>query len=265
MRVSLIITTYNWVEALELSILSALNQTTLPDEIVIADDGSDNRTKEMIDKISKKSIVNIVHSWQEDRGFRASSSRNKAIVKSSYEYIILIDGDMILDKEFIKEHKEHSQKGCFIQGSRVLLNHIKSKEVLLNKNMSFNFLSKNIDNRINAIHSKILSKTFMTITQEHRGIKTCNLSFFRVDCIDVNGFNEDFVGWGREDSEFVERLYNYGIKRKNIKFNCIAYHIWHNENSRVSLKKNDTILNNTIVAKLKWCDNGIDKYIKGTK
>jgi len=87
-----------------------------------------------------------------------------------------------------------------------------------------------------------LSSIFSNKNNNLRGIKTCNMSFFKEDCLKVNGFNGDFIGWGREDSEFVVRLLNSGVHRQNIKFNCIAYHIWHSENTRESLKVNDETL-----------------------
>ena len=92
MRVSLIITTYNWPESLFLVLKSIENQTIVPEEVVIADDGSTVETKEIIVKFQKDSNLNIIHSWQEDNGFRAAKSRNKAIAKSCGDYIILIDG-----------------------------------------------------------------------------------------------------------------------------------------------------------------------------
>ena len=53
----------------------------------------------------------------------------------------------------------------------------------------------------------------------------------------------------REDSEFVVRLLNNNILRQNIKFSAIAYHIFHNENSRKMLAINDEILDNAITKK----------------
>jgi len=262
MKCSLIITTYNWPEALELSILSVFEQSKLPDEIIIADDGSTDETKNLVEKLSKKSPIPLIHSWQDDRGFRASRSRNLAIARSKNNYIILIDGDMILHKNFVNDHISNSKDGCFIQGSRVIITKKKSKKVLLSKQLTFCFLEKGLKNRLNAIHNNIFKFFFKTYTKSHEGIKTCNISFFKNDCINVNGFNEEFIGWGREDSEYVERLYNSGIQRKNIKFNCVAYHIWHNENSRNFLCINDDILQKAIDEKSKWCDNGINKYME---
>ena len=249
MTCSLIITTYNWPKALELVLNSALEQSELPDEIIIADDGSGDETKELVEKFAKTSAIPIIHSWQDDDGFRAARSRNKAISKANSEYIVLIDGDMVLHKDFIKDHKKNAQKGYFIQGGRVLLEE--------GNTTNFSFFDSGIKNRKNTIHSNFLSSIFSVKKDTLKGIKTCNMSFFKDDCLKVNGFNEDFEGWGREDSEFVVRLFNSGIKRQTIKFNCIAYHIWHNENSRESLSKNDEILENAIKNKLIWCENGI--------
>jgi predicted glycosyltransferase involved in capsule biosynthesis len=87
------------------------------------------------------------------------------------------------------------------------------------------------------------------------------MGFWKKDVVKVNGFNEDFTGWGREDSEFAARLLNAGIKRKNIRFNAIGYHLYHNENTRKNLNKNDEILQKTISEKMVRCNNGIDKYL----
>ena len=81
----------------------------------------------------------------------------------------------------------------------------------------------------------------------------------------ANGFNEDFEGWGREDSEFFVRLMNYGIKRKTLRFNSIQFHLWHKINSRKALLKNDQLLKETINEKLIWCEQGIAQFLKNEK
>ncbi len=263
MRASLIITTYNRPDALELVLESALKQSLKDFEIVIADDGSKDETKKVIKKFQEKSNIKIIHSWQEDIGFRAAMARNRAVAKSTGEYLIFIDGDMVLDKDFILNHLEVAKRGVFIQGSRVLLNKTLTKEVLKTKEISFSLFQKGIKNRKNMIKSKTLSKIFSKYTTSLRGIKTCNFALFREDFFRVNGFDNRFIGWGREDSEFAVRLLNSGIKRKNIKFLAIAYHLWHQENSRESLSQNDERLEKAIKEKLTWTEDGIDKFLKG--
>jgi glycosyltransferase involved in cell wall biosynthesis len=261
MRLSLIITTYNRPDALLLVLRSIEGQITLPYEVIIADDGSTNDTKEVVTSFQEKSDIRVIHSWQEDSGFRAARSRNKAISKSNGDYIVLIDGDMILHPEFINDHINNAQPSYFVQGSRVLLTQDKTKQALDHQKINFSLLSNGLQNRKNAIHSNSLSTLFSNKKNTLRGIKSCNLAFFKQDCISVNGFNNEFVGWGREDSEFIMRLLNSGINRKNVRFNAIQFHLWHNENIRDSLEKNDAILQEAIENRTKWCNNGIDSYI----
>jgi len=261
MRVSLIITTYNRSDALLLVLRSVENQSILPFEVVIADDGSNNNTREVIDNFQSSSNINVIHSWQKDNGFRAAKSRNKAIARSSGEYIILIDGDMVIHPEFVQDHISNAQMSFFVQGNRVLLTKNATKSLLEKKDTKLSFFSRGIKNRKNAIYSVLLSKLFSKKKNYLRGIKTCNMSFFKKDCIAINGFNNNFEGWGREDSEFAIRLLNSGINRKNLRFSGIQFHLWHTENTRVSLRQNDVILNSSISNNSKWCSNGIEKYL----
>jgi len=261
MRVSLIITTYNWPESLFLVLKSIENQTIVPEEVVIADDGSTVETKEVITKFQKDSELNIIHSWQEDNGFRAAKSRNKAIAKSYGDYIILIDGDIILHPKFIQDHVNNAKVGYFIQGSRVLLTQDITEQRIISKKISFSFFSKGLNSKKNSIHSNFLSKIFSTYKNSLRGTRCCNIAFFKQDCINVNGFNNEFEGWGREDSEFVVRLLNNGLNRKNLRFNAIQYHLWHKESDKKSIEYNNQLLHKSIENKLKVCKKGINKYI----
>ena len=87
------------------------------------------------------------------------------------------------------------------------------------------------------------------MTNKLNMIQTCNMAFFKNDCLRVNGFNEDFIGWGREDSDFAAKLLHSGVKRRDLKFKGIGYHIHHEGNSREMLQRNhqiylDTLKNN---------------------
>ncbi len=118
-----------------------------------------------------------------------------------------------------------------------------------------------MNSRKNSIHSNFLSRIFSAKKNSIRGTRCCNIAFFKQDCINVNGFNNEFEGWGREDSEFVMRLLNSGLNRKIVRFNVVQYHLWHKESNRKSLDYNNQLLNNSIEKKLKVCKKGINKYI----
>lgn len=264
MKLSLIITTYNWEDALEVALLSAFEQTRLPDEIIVADDGSKKETRELVEAMKNDAPVPIHHSWQEDKGFRLARSRNRAMVKAQGEYIILIDGDVVLEKHFIEDHLKFRRPGYFIQGTRVLLNSSLSERVLSRKRMERGFCYKGVENRKNCLRSNLLSQLFSFSSSSLVGVKTCNFAFNKSDAVAVNGFNEEFVGWGREDSEFIVRLLNNGVRRQNMKFNGLVYHLYHPMNDRARLQQNDVILQETIDQKLTWCENGISQHEKST-
>lgn len=262
---SLIVSTYNRDDALELTLLSVLQQTELPSEVIVADDGSGDATKELIQKYRKILPIPIYHCWHEDLGFRLATIRNKAIAMANCEYIVMIDGDIIMSEHFISSHKKNARLGQFIQGSRVLLQPDLTQEVLRNKRVSFGFFAKGITNRFNTIYSPLLSAFLSFYSNKPNRIRGANLSFWKDDVIKVNGFNEDFVGWGREDSEFAVRLKNVGISRKHLKFAGFGYHLYHKESSREALRKNDLILERAISEQLISCQNGIGKYLKMEK
>ncbi len=258
--VSLIISTYNRADALALIFESILQQVELPDEVIIADDGSTDATRQVITAYQQKLTVPINHCWHEDQGFRLAAIRNKAIAKAQHAYIILIDGDIVMHRLFIYDHKQAAQSGTFLQGTRVLLGKEVTETAISTLQTTFSIFSNQIKNRINMLRFPLLRKIFVGYQHPLKGIRSCNSSFWRQDAINVNGFNEAFGSWGREDSEFAARLQHNGIKRINLKFSALAYHL-HHPVTQNNLSDNDTLLATTLQQKRTWCDVGIQQYL----
>ena len=262
-RVSIVITTYNRPDYLRKVIEGYMNQTILPHEIVIADDGSTHETGLTIKRLQQSSNIKIFHVWHEHNGFRAATIRNKAIASSSGDYIIVSDDDSIPCRTLVEDHITHAEKGYFIQGHRVLLGKHISKEFtfwdISFKKLFLLYIKGEAKNILNAIQ---LPFPLIRISQSLKGIRSCNMSFFKNDFINVNGFNEDFIGWGKEDSELVVRFYKYGLKRKDIKFRANSYHLYHTHYDRSNLPKNVLLLRQSIGQKEYYCKNGVDKYLK---
>jgi len=118
-----------------------------------------------------------------------------------------------------------------------------------------------VENRKNCVRSLLLARLFSFRSRRLPGVKTCNFAFWREDALAINGFNEEFVGWGREDSEFTARLLNTGVRRQNLKFCALGYHLHHSMNERDRLVINDSILRRTIDEKLRRCERGVDQYL----
>lgn len=258
--VSLAITTFNRPDALHLVLKSVMTQTVLPKEIIIADDGSGDETKKMIEEWKSQSNLTIKHVWHVDEGFRAAKIRNEAIKVAESPYLIFIDGDIVLHKNFIEDHIKFAKRGVWVQGSRVLVSKSRTEQLISDGKTQLKWFQKGVKNKLNAMRMPFFSKLyFLKSRRDLESTKTCNLAFWKDDAYLVNGFDEDFVGWGREDSEFVARLMHSGIKRKDLKFSAIAYHLEHPYNSRAALPENDERLKQTVELKKMICANGLVK------
>jgi glycosyltransferase involved in cell wall biosynthesis len=256
MKISLIITTYNWPEALNAVLESVKMQSMLPYEVIIADDGSTAETTSLITKNQTNFPVSLLHSWQQNKGFRAALSRNKAINKVTGEYVIIIDGDIFLPKNFVKSHALTAKSGQFIQGTRVLLNPKQSQKVLSSYKLP-SPLSVGINNRHNTIYNTYLSALCSNFFNHCYKAKSCNMSFWLDDIKKVNGFNNDFIEWGYEDNEVHQRLLNIKLKGLYMRFLGSGYHLYHPECSREQLNTNKNLLQKTIAEKLTFCQNGL--------
>lgn len=261
---SLIISTYNWPEALRLTLMSVQRQTIAPSEIIIADDGSNQSTKNLIDLFRTKLRIPIIHIWHEDKGFRLAAIRNKSFAHSKYKYIIQVDGDVILHHNFIKDHLLASRRGYLLQGSRALLGETYSQKLLEHQSIDINRLHPDIRRRENAIRIPSLSKLLLDKYKNRFPVyyaRGANMSFWKEDLVNVNGYDENFEGWGHEDSDLTLRLMNNGIKKRIIKFAAIVYHIYHPEKKNEDLEhKNRKILETAFLDKKVWTNSGMDQH-----
>ncbi len=245
-RTSLIISTYNWPEALIICLKSVATQNILPDEIIVADDGSGEETKKIIDQYIEISKVTVKHVWQEDNGFRLARIRNLAIKSSAGDYLIFIDGDIILHPNFIKDHLNTLTINKFVSGSRVLLSKKESESRLGTERTKFFFPFYDAKNKLNGLRNAYLSKLFSKSNSGIYNLRGCNMAFWKKDIYEVNGFDERFTGWGREDSDIAFRLMQAGKTKFKLKFSAIQYHLFHNEKDRSLFGRNNKVLNETI-------------------
>jgi glycosyltransferase involved in cell wall biosynthesis len=260
MTATLIISTYNWPEALELCLLSVLNQSKMPLEVIIADDGSKLETKLLIEKYEKKFTVPLNHVWHEDKGFRKCIILNKAISEAKSDYIIQIDGDVILHKDFIKDHLSFSKKGTYVRGNRCMIGKIKTKKLIDSKTILISYLSNNLKFREHGFRSVFLNR--LKNSQEKPisdGVFGSNISFYKNDFIAINGYNNDFQGWGAEDKELAQRLVNYGVNQRKMKFLGIQFHLHHQLADRKNHDVQVNVIYNLLKTKQYFCQNGLNQ------
>ncbi len=236
----MVITTYNRSDAL-LAVLDALTrQRDSNFDVVVADDGSLPAHQQAIHQSAAARALRAVHVWHPDVGFTASRVRNRGVKAARGEYIILLDGDCVPERDFIAQHRRLAQRGCFINGSRVLLSPALTQQVVSG--------AVQVDGRSNAYWLKarfsgdssklghLLRLPDWPVRQKRafywKGIRSANMAVWREDFETIDGFDESYVGWGHEDADFVLRLHNAGLVRKNGFCATEVFHLWHKEASR---------------------------------
>lgn len=232
--VGVVISTYNNPKWLERTLWGLENQSHKPDEIIIADDGSTDETKHLIEKYSNR--LPLKHVWHEDNGFRKTTILNKAVQESTSDYLIFMDQDLIARRDFISQHCQHASKGNFVSAGVVYLNEeisnnisyddIKSGDVFRPDWLAAHGLSKNWK------MTKLSKSRFFCLLMNHLTTTKAtwnggNASTWREYIIKANGFDER-MRYGAEDREFGQRLENMGIKGIQLRYGASALHLWHN-------------------------------------
>ncbi len=235
MKVSLIISTYNRPDALSVTLESVRNQSRLPDEVIIGDDGSGADTARVIDRFKDGFPVPIIHVWQEDRGFRLAMIRNRSVAAASGDYIIQTDGDVLLHPHFIRDHIRMADPGCYCKGNWVKLDPELTAMVMASGRAPrlTPWSAGIVEGNLKWMRSRILSWGFARWFKRHGWAAIgCNMAYFRRDFIAVNGYDETFEGWGKEDDDLAHRLVRLGRRMRDVRFAAVLYHLWHPEAER---------------------------------
>lgn len=255
-KTSLILSTYNKEAVLKIVLESALDQSLLPDEIVIADDGSGENTANLIRETSRRSPVPLLHVWQPDDGYRLPASLNNAVAASSGDYLLFVDGDCFLNRHFIEDHLDCSEPDRYVVGTRVNITPKRQEYILRTGDRRIGFFSWGTRKKQHAVRSKWLSKLRKT-----GGMAGANFSLWRSDFEKINGFNERFNGHGGSDADLARRLDKAGLTRKKMVFLGMVYHFAHPAptNRGDSLARINDVWDDTPEAERIRCRLGLDR------
>lgn len=263
MTTSLVISTYNRPDALAACLESVRRQRRLPDEVIIADDGSTAPTRELVEALAADFPVPLVHVWHPDEGFRLAAIRNRAMARAKGDYIIQIDGDILLHRDFVADHVRLARRGSYAKGVRVRLDENLSRQICSEglRRMPGVF-TPNISDRVKAMRFLPLARLFAAHFKKGKAYGLgCNMAFFRSDLLRVNGYDEDFVGWGREDDDIAHRLSRAGIGMRDTRFAAVCFHLWHPENSRAQAEANIELCRRRDEEGIIRAVHGIDRYL----
>lgn len=260
--IEVIMAAYNQVLNTKIVLDGYLRQREKSFSICIADDGSGSQIKKLVDCYQSMGL-NIRHVWHEDKGFRRAEILNKAIASSSADYIILTDNDCIPSKHFVSDYLETLDDGHLFIGRRVDLyapvtNRIKENELSLRllENPAY-LVTQSLIKGLKRPEMAIRFPEFICRlwNRKQRPALGANMAASRKALLAVNGFDNDYQGYGLEESDLEWRLLATGLKRKSVLGRCALFHLYHptKEGSQAAVDMYDRKKAEGKVV----CDNGI--------
>lgn len=262
-RISVVVTTFEWPEALALVLEALRMQRHAPHEVIVADDGSGPATRRVVEAARARTPVPLRHVWAPDEGFTLNANRNRALVAATGEYIVLLDGDMVPHPALVADHAAAMRPGQYVQGSRVLLGADATRRALAAGRVDARWWHRDLRNRVNAVRLPPLSHALARPVAAIHRTRGAHLAFHRADALAINGFDEDYRSFGRDDSDFVARLQHAGIVRRNLKFAAVAWHLHHGPGGTIAAE-NETRLLRTLAERRTWVTAGADRHVGRT-
>ncbi len=251
--VAVIISTYNAPDLLRLVLAGYGRQTDRNFRIYIADDGSGLETAAVVNAFRASAPIPVEHIWHEDHGFRKAHIHNLVLQRITEPYILLTDGDCIPLPRMVAEHRSGAHRDCFVSGSRILLSERRTRMLASRPDDHITptlatLIQWRRHHDINRLAPFLPPVYFSSPNRRLAGIRGCHLACWRKDMLAVNGFDETFEGWGREDSDLAARLLHAGIRRRNLR-GLPVLHLWHPEILRHRFQENDRILQQCLAEK----------------
>lgn len=236
MKISVIVPIYNRLEHFRALFICLLRQNRQIDELIITDDGSSQQILDYIADLIPKASFKIKHIYQEDKGFRKTRALNNGVINSEGELLVFCDQDLIFGEEYIEYMEKNIKKGCFLLCRPISVNE-EEKDIILKKIE----LSNKYEELLKALPKDYLESVNKTLKTDRkrrilnilklskRGIKLVGMSYavMKSDYLKVNGYDENYNGWGEEDDDFGNRLYVAGVKGKELKTPNMQIHLWH--------------------------------------
>jgi glycosyltransferase involved in cell wall biosynthesis len=261
-RCGLVVTTCDRPDALARVLASVGAQTLAPDEVLIAEDGTSAATEAVVRAFATGSRAPVRHLTQPHEGFRAGRIRNAAIAATGCDYVVLIDGDMLLHPGFVADHVAFARPGHYSQGVRIPLDAAATRRQLVaHSGLPGAFDRGHVGLRRGyALRAPSMARGLRRIANAFVAVKSCNQGFWRRDLVRANGFDELMLGWGSEDKELCARLDNAGLQRQTLLFAAIAWHLAHPPAARDAAAANRARWQETVRSGRTRCERGIDGH-----
>lgn len=232
---SVVVSTYNQPDWLEKVLLGYAAQAFRDFELIVADDGSREDTRERLDALRPRLPFALRHVWHPDDGFRKCVILNRAIEASRADYLVFSDGDCIPRGDFLAVHASRRRPGRFLSGGYVKLpratsHAIGADDIGAGRHCDPAWLAAHgfgdFRQRLKLAARGAAATLLNVLTPARASWNGHNASGWKADIVAANGFDER-MQYGGEDRELGERLENAGIRGLRVRYSAIVVHLDH--------------------------------------
>ncbi len=229
-------------------------------EVIVCDDGSSTETFLACQEVIRNAAVPTFWAWQQDQGFQVAKSRNNGIRLASGRYLLFFDGDHVPEEDLLARHLAlHTRQGLLVQGIRrwrslELANAANPRggaelwrllrgAAAVNEAVSVQEESEHKRRR----HIRKSGKTWRLVTSTNLSVENRPEVYL----------DENFVGWGLEDTELGYRL----VEKQDFELinarDLICYHLQAASNNPEDNSSHENIvgtMRNVVYFVEKWPD-----------
>src|SRR5262245_55696897 len=209
--VSLIVPTFERPASLHLALTSLEHQTGISPgqmEIIVADDGSQDGTADMVSRFRRKSRFSVEFTTHPHDGFQLAKTRNDGVRASTAPYLVFLDGDCMAPRDHVEQHLRRRRPQTVMGGYCYYLDRVTSAQIDEAAVTAGNFKDWPTPDQKKKLTRLDWKSRFYSLVRHPNRPKLYGGAFgmWRRDYEAVNGFNEEYRGWGCEDDEFRMRL-----------------------------------------------------------
>lgn len=271
MKISVLTTIYNRPDHLRLLAAALAAQTRPPDELVVADDGSDAATVVAMERLLPACGLPAKVVRQEKDGYRLAAARNLAIRAATGDYLLFLDCDVAPLPDAVAIHEKNAAPGRLLCGHRALLDETATQALFAvvpaPRDADWELAWRSADlteaEAADMLFARHAALRRWHLARPHKPkLLGCHFSLFRADVERVNGFDENYVGWGYEDDDFARRLYRAGVEPRSVIAAARALHLWHPSLAPAALARRRDRPNRAYFRRWRvpaFCANGLRK------
>lgn len=198
-------------------------------EVVVTDDGSRDKTLAFLANAVSRAAFPLTFTTHTHDGFRLARCRNEGVAASKAAYLLFTDGDCILPPDHLLIHLRMRREGRVVGGDCLRLDEAASALVDAASLRAGRFPRRlPTGERFRLGFKGVRAKAYELFQTSMRPrLSGNNIGLWRRDYERVNGFDEQYVGWGLEDRDLQHRLERIGIRASSILLRTAPVHLWH--------------------------------------